>query len=155
MENQITKRKELKSLVGVFVLTLILCSMGTTVHAATTSVWKEAAASYYNASIVYSNAWRDGYSFCIDKLCKKGKTTDKYDKLDMQLVATNPKMYLQYDRTLQQKNIWTITAEKGKTYSYLFVDKNGTIGTKKTGLNSMIRGYNGKNMNTLIKHTVY
>lgn len=149
-------RKKSKSLVGFFVLALMLCCTGTTVYAATTTVWKGAPAAYYDASKVYGNAWRNGYSFTINKLCKKGEKEDKksYKNLNMWLVATNPKMLLRYNGTGQEKNQWKLAAQKGKTYSYLFVDKKGNVGAQKSGLNAMIQGYGGKNMNTKITHTM-
>ena len=150
------KRKKLRSLVVVFAVALIVGCIGTTVHAAT-SVWKEAPARYYDSSVTYRNAQWDGYSFEIDKLCKKGKDKDQksYKKLNMLLVVTNPKMFLRYNGTGQEKNQWSFTANKNKEYAYIFVDKNGTVGAQKTGLNVMIKGYDGKNMNTKIAHTIY
>lgn len=151
------RRKKIRSLVGVLVLVMVLCWIGTTVHAATTTVWKVAPATYYDASKIYGNAWWDGYSFTINTLCKKGETEDKtsYKELNVWLVATNSKMFLSSGKSAQEKNQWKLSAKKGQTYSYLFVDKKGTVGAQKTGLNAMIKGKNGKSMNTKIKHTIY
>lgn len=149
------KKQNLRSIVGVFALALMVCCMGSTVHAAEDTKWSQANAGFYNAAKVYSNNWYDGYSFYIDILAKKGKKEDQksYDKLHTRLDIINPQMYGVYGNDEYRYNV-PIKASKDKKYTILLVDKNGTPGKYKTSLNAMIKGYGGKTMNAKITHTI-
>ena len=150
--------KKFKNVIALSIVTVLLA--GSSVMAAkksTDTVWKEAPVKYYDASKLYTNDYYDGYSFTIKKLCKKGKTTDydKYKKLNMEITVTNTNKMRLIDSQTNKVN-WKFAYEcvKGKTYSYLIVDKNGNFETYKTGLNSRIKSTQNKAMNTQINHCI-